>query len=120
MHAGPSRTRLVRAATPARSVTDSMRGLPSKESPTQTDWKAPDWSAISDIWSICSGVVTPNRTPRLGSVKPICMSDSCTLMKAARSTQGLVDALPGAAELAEWDTLTHALLAVAARLLARQ
>ena len=42
-------------AMPASSVIDSMRGLPSSESPTQTDWKTSDSSAISAIRSISSG-----------------------------------------------------------------
>jgi hypothetical protein len=49
---------------------DSMRGLPSSESPTQTDRNASDSSANWAMRSICPGVVTPNSTPRLGSVRP--------------------------------------------------
>src|SRR3954453_6917585 len=74
MQAGPRRTRLVRAATPASSTIDSILGLPSRLSPTQTDVKVSDRSAISAICIICSGVVTPKRTPRLGSVSPIFMA----------------------------------------------
>jgi len=73
LHFALARTRfgrLVRAATPASNVRDSIRGLPSSESPTQTDWNASDSSAIWAICSISSGVVTPNRTPRLGKVSP--------------------------------------------------
>src|SRR5438132_6592794 len=71
MHAGPRRTRLVRAAIPASSETDSIRGLPSRLSPTQTDRNNPDWSAASARSSIWSGVVAPSSTPRLGSVRPM-------------------------------------------------
>ena len=71
MQAGPIRTRRVRAATPASSAIDSMRGLPSRLSPTQTEANWPEPSAISAIWSICSGVVAPNSTPRFGKVNPI-------------------------------------------------
>src|ERR1051326_8095980 len=70
IHAGPMRTRCVRAATPPSSAMDSMRGLPSSESPTQTDWNTSDSSAMCAIFSICSGVVTPNSTPRFGKVSP--------------------------------------------------
>src|SRR5689334_6328694 len=70
MQAGPRRTCFVRAEMPARSAIDSIRGLPKRLSPTQTDWNNPDWSAISARSSISAAVVTPKSTPRFGSVKP--------------------------------------------------
>src|SRR5688572_31834460 len=74
MQAGPRRTLFVREARPDKSVIDSMRGFPSKLSPTQTEAKPPDWSAISARSTISAAVVTPNNTPRLGRVKPTFMS----------------------------------------------
>src|SRR5262245_45825456 len=67
--AGPSRTRLVRAARAPSSAIASSRGLAKIESPTQTEFQ-PAPSAHSDISSISGTVVAPITTPRLGSVSP--------------------------------------------------
>jgi len=68
-HAGPSRTRLVRAASAPSSTIASRRGLAKMESPTHTE-SHPPVSAHSAISSISATVVAPMMTPRLGNVSP--------------------------------------------------
>ena len=106
MQAGPIRTRLVRPARAAMSVIDSIRGLPSRLSPTQRSSKRPEPSAISPISNIWSGVIAPNKTPRFGSVRPnlmphftsyrrtttplgVSISTATTPLDGARSTAAL-------------------------------
>ena len=66
----PSRTRRVRAAMAERSTSDSRRGLAKMLSPTQTESKAPDASACSEMARSSSTLVAPNSTPRFGRLNP--------------------------------------------------
>src|SRR5205823_9524399 len=90
MQPGATRTRFVRAATPASSVTASIRGLAKRLSPTQTVSKNPLSSANPASSSISAGVVTSNSTPRFGSVSPNFISFLCKLRRP-EPTLGRVD-----------------------------
>jgi hypothetical protein len=66
----PNRTLRVRAARFDSMTMESSRGLWMKLSPTHTDSKAPDSSARAADANRSSTVVSPNRTPRLGRLRP--------------------------------------------------
>ena len=69
----PSRTRLVRAATAARAVSGSSRGLAVRLSPTHTESRPASSArqARSMILSAFRGLSSASRRPRVGSKKPI-------------------------------------------------
>src|SRR5262249_53745925 len=84
MQPTPSRTRFVTAARAPSRVSESGRGLAPRLSPTQTDSKNGLASAFAASASISATLVTPKKTPRCGSVKPIMSSP-----RAGDSTAGV-------------------------------
>src|SRR5215470_7531686 len=71
MQPTPRRRRVVTEARAPSKVSESGRGLAPRLSPTQTDPKNGLASAFAAKASISATLVTPKKTPRCGSVKPI-------------------------------------------------
>ena len=71
MQPTPSRMRCVAEASAPSSVSESGLGLAPRLSPTQIDPKSGFASTFAASASISATVVTPKKTPRCGSVKPM-------------------------------------------------